>query len=309
MDCYQHEFLIVAKYLGVADLLTLSKTCHAMHDLLAPKSEFWMRYVYQFCDFDPDCQRYLLGEGVLYKVFYFAEKNSTKCPFCLNDSGHDLPEATECSSIAIMNLCDADKCPGYAKWLMEYFIPKLNGMYEKAIVDIGLDYQRFKWFVSKNTMHFVTNYMERYNEYIDWYCYMDIESVQHYLGVKRVTTELDVPFCHFGRILNQYVDRKLGHYTEIVCDSGVLLPENASIETARVFKWPWQIGVLEFFYFSKKQEAHSRCPVIHSDIYCNAEAFEESGVIKIMTTSMADPNILVVSATMDELRQIAKPFK
>ena len=278
MDEHAHEFLLVLSYLKTADLLQVSKTCHAMHDLLAPTSPFWLRHSAEmYPDYEQASSRYLLTKGVLHRSFFFLEDEQyTKCCFCLCNAVQmdpfDLSEFPK-KNMFLVNQCDARRCNGYANWILEFLKPYMIKAFEIEFSSIGLDAKDFPWVIEMTAFRTIYNNFESASQPGVYKLKSPAVVAAESIVSEQITGD------HWPYPFDDLIRSYDGQIEEEVFAGGRVV----------VFKWPWQspnIGVLEC------------CPCLASTR--NIPVLKRLG--SRMVPSVLNPEMLVFNVKMDDLR-------
>ena len=159
MEGYEREFMVVVErgYLKVRDLVSVRRTCRVFREALDDRSQFWLVYASKHHDGKyMDYARYLHKEGVLSRAMYFNEhygennyspkdEYGSMCPFCLRNTGCDMPDLSSGKKEPLVSVCNAKMCPGYAKFLLKVKEEQITCEFEAAFEAQGLHPEDNTW--------------------------------------------------------------------------------------------------------------------------------------------------------------------
>ena len=271
-----YEFLLVLNYLKAEDLLTLRLTCKNLSEYLRPynfcfcsskptaffysKAPFWKFYVNENWVGSKSVLDYLSQEGVLARAICineYVDSNGYEvvglpfpCLFCLQKRSYDYHLGFgRCFMIAV---CYAEKCRGYAKFLLEYFIPEWKLHCSEALIKFGLDPLDHQWEIERCVQESVVGVAD-----------LDVMREGH-------TTYFD-PLAFATRIAtNKFLDLCLGHrgndfcntlLKAYYCKAGKLI-DFVTDKTIVIHEWPWQsIGAIRFdiLYYNGARDCIVTC--------------------------------------------------
>ena len=140
----EHEFLSVIEYLDVADLMQLRVTCKSWAAFLAPNAPYWRTYAARRHGLNVQYGlEYLLEHGVLHKALRNHESADYHCPFCLKKPCERLESAD--ANERLVALCDAERCEGFARYLLDFVVPMFRAQCVEEIGKVGLDPNMYVW--------------------------------------------------------------------------------------------------------------------------------------------------------------------